>query len=140
MGLCDGNLFFTNTKLLEVDMLLQYDGTVSVDHPLSTATFDPANCRSSLYTHYSHPKLSALSNNYGISSNLAHLSQIISSMMSMTHAPLKPPMTSTQPCTSISAPAILLSTQNTLSKLSQFLEYTKITLNVDNACMYEKSL
>ena len=140
MGSCDGNLFSTNTKLLEVDMLSQYDRMVSVGHPPSTATFNPANRRSSLHTHHPCPKLSASSNNHGISSDLAHLSQIISSMASMTCAPLKPPMTPTQPCTSTSAPAILSPTQNTPSKLSQFLEYAKTTLNVENACVHEESL
>ncbi|KAF8494901.1 hypothetical protein F5888DRAFT_1616438 [Russula emetica] len=36
--------------------MVSYDGTVSVSHPPSTATFDPVNRRSSLHTHHHHSK------------------------------------------------------------------------------------
>jgi hypothetical protein len=72
MGLCHGNLSFTASKLLEIDVLLQYNGKVTIGHPPTTTTFDPTNRRSSLHTHHpSHPKSSALS---GIPNDLAHLS------------------------------------------------------------------
>jgi hypothetical protein len=126
---CYGKLFFTNTKLLEIDALLQYDGTVSVGHPPSTATFDPVNRRSSLHTRHRHPELasaSASSSNIpGIPSDLAHLSQIITSMVSMTHTPLRPPTTPTHCRTSSSASSIRSLTHNTPSKFPNSLNMRK---------------
>jgi hypothetical protein len=108
MGLCHSNLSFTASKRSEIDVLLQYDGKVTVDHSPTTATFDPANHSSSFHTHHlGRPKSFALS---GIPGNLAHLSQILSSVASMAHAPTTP----TQPCASTSA-STLSPPQNTPS-------------------------
>ena len=118
-------------------MSSQYDGTVSVGHPLSTATFDPVNRRLSLHTPHSKP--SASSDIPAVSGDLAHLSQIISSVVSMAHsAPSKPPTTPAQ-CSTSASPS-LSPTRNTPSKLSRFLEYAETTLNVENACAHEESL
>jgi hypothetical protein len=80
------------------------------------------NRRSSLQTWHRHPELaSALassSNIPGIPSDLAHLLQIITSMVSMTHSPLRPPTTPTHHCTSSSVSFIRSLTHNTPSKLS----------------------
>jgi len=44
MGSRDGNVpYYTQT--IETDVLLQYDGIVSVGHSPSTATFDLVNCK-----------------------------------------------------------------------------------------------
>jgi hypothetical protein len=117
---------------------------VSVSHPPSTATFDPVNRKSSLHMRPHHSELlsaPAPSNAHGIlGSDLAHLSQIISSVASMAHASSKPPTTPTDPCTSIPASTIPSPTQNTPSKLSRFLEYAEIHLSVKNARLHEESL
>jgi hypothetical protein len=121
---------------------LQYDGTVSVSHPPSTATFDPVNHKSSLHIRHSEPV--SASNTQGISgSDLAHLSQIISNVASMARAPSKPPTRATtpvHPCSSKPASNIPSPTRNTPSKLSRFLEYAETILSVENACLHEESL
>jgi hypothetical protein len=132
---------FSNTKSSKIDTPLQYDGSVSVTHPPSTATFDPANRVSSLRTRHHHSKpvsTSALS--HGVSGDLAHLSQIISSVVSMAHGSTRPPTTPT-PCVSTSASISALSPiQNTPTKLSRFLEYAETNLSVENARLHEESL
>src|SRR6267154_6748745 len=102
------------------------------------------NRKSSLPTHHHHPapaSASAPSSTiHGISSDLAHLLQIISSVASIAHTPLKPPTTPTHPCTSLSASTTCSPTRNTPSKLSQFLEYAETSLSIENACVHEEGL
>jgi hypothetical protein len=127
---------------------LQYDGSVSVSHPPSTATFDPVNRRSSLRTRLQVPRpshldsasTSALSQGTGASGDLAHISQIISSVVSMACIPSKPPTTPRRRRASSSASIICSPTRNTPSKLSRFLEYAETNLSVENARLHEESL
>ena len=124
---------------------LQYDRTVSINHPPSTTTFNPANCWSSLHTcnqsHHPEPvPTSAPSSVPGIPSDLAHLSQIISSVVSIAHTPSKPPTTPTHHCTPPSASSVHSPTCNTPSKLSQFFEYAETNLSVKNVHLHEESL
>jgi len=140
------NLFFSHINILKIDILLQYDRSVSVSHPPSTATFNPVNHRSSLHTRLQNPhhlkstSTSASSQGTGISGDLAHILQIISSVVFMACIPSKPPTTPTHCCASLSASIICLPIQNTPSKLSQFLEYAEINLSVENTCLHEESL
>jgi len=126
--------------------LLQYDGIVSVSQPPSSSTFDPANRRASLHTHHSSRRpepvsASVLSNNPVVSSDLAHLSQIISSVASLTRStPLNPPTTPTRRRASSSVSSIRSPTRNTPSKLTRFLEYAETNLSVENARLHEESL
>ncbi len=133
---------FTNTNPLNADIFLQYDGMVSVSHPPPTATFDPINRKSSLYTHHCRPESTSTSALpiHGISGDLANLSHIISSVASITHTPSKPPTTPTHPHMSSSASSIHSPTWNTPSKLTWFLEYVETFLCIENACSYEESL
>jgi hypothetical protein len=142
MGSHNGNIF-TNTKCLKIDVLLQYDGTVSVSHPPPMVTFDPVNCKSSLHTQHHRSESVSTPASFGLStipSDLAHLSQIISSVASMAHIPSKPPTTPTRCRASSSASITRLPTRNTPSKLARFLEYAETNLSVENACLYEESL
>ena len=143
MGLRYGNPSYTNTELREIDALLQYSGTVSVDYPPSTPTFDPENRRSSLHTRHHRPQSalgSTSSNIAGVSGDLAHLSQIISNVVSMARTPLKPPTTPTRRRTSSAASSVHSPTWNTPSKLSRFLKYAETNLGVENACLHEEGL
>jgi len=146
LALWYSNIFFSHINILKINVSLQYDGSVSVSHPSSTATFDLVNRRSSLHTCLQIPcclestSTSASSQGTGISGDLAHISQIISSMVSMACIPSKPPTTPTHCYASSSVSIICLPTWNTPSKLSQFLEYAEINLSVENAYLHEESL
>ena len=122
-------------------MLLQYDGSVSVGQPPSTAAFDPVNRASSLHIRHHRPEsVSTPAPSQGISSDLAHLSQILSSVASMARVPSKPPSTPTRRRASSSASIVHSPTLNTPSKLSRFLEYAETHLGVKNARLHEESL
>jgi len=107
------NIFFSHINILKINVSLQYDRSVSVSHPPSTATFDLVNHRSSLHICLQNPcclesaSTSASSQGTGISGDLAHILQIISSMVSMACIPSKPPTTPTCCCASLSASIIL---------------------------------
>src|SRR6266566_6320404 len=120
MGSYYSNVSLISTKLLKIDTLLQYNETVSIGQPPSTTTFDLTNCRSSLYTCHYHFKLAFTSASFNISdipNDLMHLLQIISSVVSMTCAPLNPPTILT--CCKPSSNSFIHSpTCNTPSKLS----------------------
>jgi hypothetical protein len=58
-----------NTKLLKIDMLLQYNDTVSVSYPPSTPTFDSANHRPSLQTCHYHSESVSAPISSGVSGN-----------------------------------------------------------------------
>src|SRR5712672_3393210 len=139
MGTCDGNVF-ANTKPLYTDLLLQYDGSVSVAHPPSTATFDPVNHKSSLCSQHHPNSASTPASSHGASRDLAHILQIISSVASMARVPSKPPSTPTRRHASSFVSVIHSPTRNTPSKLSRFLEYAETNLSVENARLYEESL
>jgi len=124
-------LSFTNIKLVETNVLLQYDGFATVNHPPSTQTFDHVNHKPSLHRHHSESAFTpAPSNVHGMSGgDLAHISQIISSMVSMAHGAPIPCITPTHSHSPMSAST---PTWNTLLKLSHFLEYAKTHLNHDS--------
>jgi hypothetical protein len=124
---------------LYIDSSLQYDGSVSVSHPPSTATFDPVNRKASLRTR-NHPNPVSTPASHGLSGDLAHISQIISSVASIARVPSKPPSTPTRRRASSCASIIRSPTQNTPSKLSRFLEYAETNLGVENARSHEESL
>ena len=74
----------TNAKQLEIDRSLQYNGSASVSQPPSTPMFDSVNRKPSLYTHHSKSGSTFVTSNiHGVSSDLAHILQIISSVASI---------------------------------------------------------
>jgi hypothetical protein len=96
-----------------------------------------------MHHHYHRPELastSASSNIPAISGDLAHLLQIILSVVSMAHTPSKPPTTPTCRHTSSSASSIPSPTCNTPSKLSQFLEYVETNLGIKNVRLRDETL
>ena len=139
IGLCYGNLS-TNTTLLKIDTLFQYDGKVTVGYPSLTATFDPANCRPSFYTHHCCPEPASAPVMSG--GDLAQImSTVVIPLVSLHMGmPSKPPTTPTCHYTSTSASSIHSPTQNTPSKLSCFFEYVKTYLGIENAHLREESL
>ena len=131
----------TNAKQLEIDRSLQYNGSASVSQPPSTPMFDPVNRKPSLYTYHSKSGSTFVTSNiHGVSSDLAHILQIISNVASIARIPSKPPTTPTRPRTSSSASIIYLPTRNTPSKLSRFLEYAETNLGVENTHSHEEGL
>ena len=130
----------TNTTLLKIDTLLQYDGKATVGYPPLTTTFDPANRRPSFHTHHRHPEPASAPVMSG--GDLAQImSTVVIPLISLrTGMPSKPPTTPTRPRTSSSASSIRSPTQNTPSKLSRFLEYAETYLGVENARSREEGL
>lgn len=106
------------------------------------------NRKSSLRTRLQVPRpesastsaMPALSHSASVSGDLAHLSQIISSVVSMARIPSNPPTTPTRRRATSSVSIICSPTQNTPSKLSRFLEYAETNLSVKNARLHEESL
>ena len=73
---------------------------VTIYHPPLTPTFNPVNCRSSLCTPYHRPESAIASSNVpGKPGDLAHISQIISDVVSMARPQLRPPVTPSHPHT-----------------------------------------
>jgi hypothetical protein len=104
-------------------------------------TFDPMNRKSSLHTHHHRSNsASTPAPPQVISGDLGYISQIISSVASLAHAPSKPPSTPTRRRGSSSASSKHSPNKNTPSQLKRFLEYAEAHLGVEGACSYEQSL
>ena len=141
MGSCYGKPS-TNTTLLKIDALLQYNRKVTVSYPLLIVTFDPANCMWPFFhTHYCHTEPASAPIMFN--KNLVQIMlTVIIPLVSLTGMgmPSKPPTTPTHSHTLSSVSSICSPTQNTPSKLSRFLKYVKTYLGVKNAHLYEKDL
>jgi len=144
MGLCDGMWLIVSIQIWCHHCIVWWD---SISQSTTTERYFwssqlPVISLSCHHSGTTSTSASSTSSSTSISgeSALAHISQILSSVVSMTQGPLKQPTMPAPPQECNTLPTVLSLITNTPSKLPWFLKYAETKLGVQDAIFHEHSV